>query len=234
MVKVSIIIPALNEEKYLPRLLNSIKTQSFKDYEIIVADANSKDKTKKIAKQFGCKVVRGGLPPLGRNNGAKIAKGNLLLFIDADVILPFDFFEKTLGEFEKKNFGIATCAAYPYDGKFVDFFLVGWSNVFIRMFQSFFPIASGWCILVKSSIHRKISGFNEQIAFGEDVDYAKRASKFGRFSVLRQPHIYISARRFHKEGHVNVMRKYLTAFALVLFGHKIKGKLAEQPKLKHF
>ena len=68
----SIIIPTYNEEEYLPVLLDSIKEQDFDDYEIIVADANSTDKTVEIAKDYGCIVVEGGLPAVGRNNGAKI------------------------------------------------------------------------------------------------------------------------------------------------------------------
>ncbi len=73
---ISIIIPTLNEEKYLPKLLRSIKEQDFKEeLEIIVADANSEDKTREIAKKFSCKIVEGGLPAKARNEGAKIAKG---------------------------------------------------------------------------------------------------------------------------------------------------------------
>ena len=85
----SIIIPALNEENYLPLLLESIKKQDFKDYEIIVADAGPKDKTVQIAKNYGCKIAPGGLPAKGRNQGAKIAQGDLLLFITADTFFSF-------------------------------------------------------------------------------------------------------------------------------------------------
>ncbi len=59
-VKLSIIIPTYNEEEYLPKLLYSIKEQNFKDYEIIVADAGSIDKTKEIAESYGCKVIMVG------------------------------------------------------------------------------------------------------------------------------------------------------------------------------
>lgn len=92
----SIIIPTLNEEKFLPRLLDSIKKQDSKDYEIIVADAGSKDATVEIAKKYRCKIVQGGLPAKGRNEGAKIAQGDLLLFLDADVQLPSDFLKNSL------------------------------------------------------------------------------------------------------------------------------------------
>lgn len=76
----SIVIPTYNEEEYLPKLLESIKMQSYDDYEIIVADANSNDRTREIAEEYGCIVVEGGLPAVGRNNGAKVAKGEIILF----------------------------------------------------------------------------------------------------------------------------------------------------------
>ena len=61
-MKISIIIPTYNEEEYLPKLLESIKSQDFTDYEVIVADAQSNDNTREIAKEYGCVVVEGGLP----------------------------------------------------------------------------------------------------------------------------------------------------------------------------
>ncbi len=76
-MELSIVVPAYNEEKYLPKLLSCIKKQTYKDCEIIVADANSRDRTKETAKKYGCKIVKsGGLPAIGRNNGAKAAKGD--------------------------------------------------------------------------------------------------------------------------------------------------------------
>ena len=104
----SIVIPTLNEKNYLPRLLESIKRQDFLDYEIIVADAGSWDKTLKIAENFGCKIVSGGAPPKGKNLGAEIAQGEIIFFIDADVILPPEFFKNALAEFKKKGLGIGS------------------------------------------------------------------------------------------------------------------------------
>src|SRR3989338_1163009 len=95
-MQVSIIIPTLNEEEYLPKLLESIRQQRFKDLEIIVADAGSTDKTKEIAERYGCKIVPGGLPARGRNEGARVAGGELLVFLDADVMFPRDFFQIAL------------------------------------------------------------------------------------------------------------------------------------------
>ncbi len=92
-MKLSIIIPTFNEESYLPHLLESIKRQDFSDYEVIVADAGSKDSTRDIAQEWGCKVVEGGLPSVGRNRGTEAASGEYLLFFDSDVFLTRDYLE---------------------------------------------------------------------------------------------------------------------------------------------
>ena len=83
---ISIVIPTYNEQKYLPELLKSLKKQTYKHYEIIISDNNSTDNTLNIAKTYKCKIVKGGYPPIARNNGAKVAKYDLL-FIDSDVII---------------------------------------------------------------------------------------------------------------------------------------------------
>ena len=97
---ISIIIPAYNEEKFLPKLLRSIRKQAYKNKEVIVADASSTDRTAEIAGEYGARVVEGGMPAVGRNNGAKKAKGDIFLFLDADVVLPDAYFlEATIKEF---------------------------------------------------------------------------------------------------------------------------------------
>ena len=110
----SIIIPTLNEEEYLPRLLDSIKKQRFTDYEIIISDAGSSDKTLPIAQMHGCRIAEGGLPAKGRNNGAKIAKGDILFFLDADTILPDDFLHESMLEFNGRGIDMASFCLDPY------------------------------------------------------------------------------------------------------------------------
>ena len=109
---ISIIIPTLNEEKYLPHLLKSIKEQDFfsnpEKLEIIVADAGSEDKTVEIAKSFGCQITKGGLPAKGKNEGAKIARGDLFLFLDSDVILDKNYLKKALKEFRERKLSVAS------------------------------------------------------------------------------------------------------------------------------
>ncbi len=91
---VSIVIPTYNEERFLPRLLGSIEKQEFKDYEVIVADNHSRDATVEIALSHRARVVEDSLPAVARNRGAKVARGEYLLFLDADTVVPEGFLKK--------------------------------------------------------------------------------------------------------------------------------------------
>lgn len=208
-MKLSIIIPTKNEEKYLPKLLESIKKQTFKDYEIIVSDNGSKDKTKEIAKKYGCKVVKGGLPGKARNEGAKIAKGDVLLFLDSDTELSTkDFLENNLGEFEKRKLDMAVPFVYVKGRKLDKIFFDFWNKLTKLLQYSLTPVAGGWCIFIKRDLHNAIKGFDEKIILGEDSDYAQKAIMHKLFKVkfrtLKSARIQVSTRRFEKEGHLKV------------------------------
>src|SRR5690349_2237383 len=103
-MKLSIVIPAKNEEEHLPKLLQSIKEQTFSDYEVIIADAHSTDHTREVAEAHGAKVVEGGMPGPGRNKGALHAQGEIIAFFDADVQLPSSrFLQECLDEMDRKK-----------------------------------------------------------------------------------------------------------------------------------
>ena len=215
----SIIIPTWNEEKYLPNLLECIKKQTYKDYEIIVADANSTDNTRKIAKKYGCKIVKGGMPAVGRNNGAKIAKGDILVFFDADVQFDDNFLENALSEIKKRNLDVAGAYITPLTNKFMDKVFIGVFNFIIYTTQFFYPNAYGGCIFCKKWLHKKVSGFDETIILGEDLDYLQRCGKSGKFRIIKNVRAYFSMRRFDNEGRLKVViRHILSATYRVLFG----------------
>lgn len=197
----SIIIPAKNEEIRLPRLLESVKKQIFSDYEIIVADNKSKDKTLEIAKKYGCLITDGGIPSKARNNGAKLAQGEYLLFLDADVELPEpNFIANALYEFRRKKLSGASALSRPtVPKKRYRLFFWLWDRWNI-LTSYFYPHASGYCILTLKKIHDEIKGFDETIYFGEDSDYSLRMSKIGKFGILRTVKINASPRRFQEQG----------------------------------
>ncbi|MDP1538478.1 MAG: glycosyltransferase [bacterium] len=239
----SIIIPTLNEEKYLPLLLLSLakqqtKQQNFREeYEVIVADAGSKDKTVAIAKSFGCKVVKGGLPAKGRNEGAKVAKGELLLFLDADLKLPPDFLEKSLKEFRNRKLDIASYCLEPQTNKKIiktGFVLL--YNRPITFSQRILAHGSG-AILVKKEIFKKVKGFDEDIKLAEDHYFVRQASKIGKFGVIKSIRIHIHLRRFQADGYLKTCLKYLLCQLYMFSGKPVKSnifkyKFGHYPKRK--
>ncbi len=220
----SIIIPALNEEDHLPSLLDSIKEQKFSDYEIIVADAGSKDKTVEIAKKYGCRIVKGGLPAEGRNNGAKEAKGDLLLFLDADVVLPPMVLTNVLKEFKRRKLKIATFRLLPVEKNEVSSFIFTFFyNLPILFLEKILPHAA-MGILVEKSLFEELNGFDEEIKLAEDHDLARRAKKMklGRYGILRSAKLFVSTRRFKKDGWLRTGSKYLLSEGYMILIGPIK------------
>ena len=224
----SIIIPTYNEEKFLPRALASIGRQSYRDYEIIVADAGSRDWTRKIAHNFGAKVVEGGMPGPGRNAGAAASRGNILLFFDADIILDDEnFLRECLAEFHRRKLDVATCSVSPIFNKAVDKVFHKIFNIYMRTraATSLSPHAPGFCIFAKRVAHEKINGFDETVVFAEDKDYVTRAVKSGaRFRVLNSRKISVSVRRFDRDGRWNIVKRYLLAEA----HHILRGSVRKE------
>lgn len=235
----SIIIPTLNEEKYLPLLLESIKKQAFGapsgSYEIILADAGSTDKTIEVAKKYGCIITLGGLPGRGRNLGAKIAKGELLFFIDADVVLPDNFFKKSLKEFEGRNLELASFCLIPIPrNRISSFFLNIFYNQPIILLENALPHAA-MGILIKKEIFEKAGGFDEDVKLAEDHYLARRAVKLfkARFGIIKSTEIFISDRRFKTDGWVSVGIRYLLCELHLIFIGPVKSDIFNY-KFNHY
>jgi|SRR6185369_2030139 len=222
---ISIVIPALNEEKYLPLLLESLKNQTTQPAQIIVADAGSTDETKKIAADYGCLIVKGGYMPVGRNNGAKAATEDVLLFLDADTTLPPKFIENNLKEFNDRNLDSATCYTSAASLGPLDALGTNMINWYYRFTERFRPHCYGYCIFARKSLHEKINGFDEAAFVGEDQDYIYRAGKVGKFRVLMSEKVNASFRRFAEEGRLKTTLKYFIIEMHILFFGKIHTKI---------
>lgn len=205
----SIIIPTLNEEYHLSLLLESIKNQEgIGEHEIIIADAGSDDKTVEIAKDYGCKVVPGGLPARGRNKGAEIAGGDLLLFLDADTFLPRNSLQKILEEFDRRNLDLAGCLLTPFgENKLLRVLYDVFYNSLAISLEKILPAGCG-LILAKKEIHAAIGGFDEAIKLGEDFSYVRKGVRKGRYGLLKSVKICFSQRRFQEEGWLKTYGKY--------------------------
>lgn len=227
MPRLSIIIPVKNEEEHLPRLLKTIAEQTFRDFEVIVADAHSTDRTAEIATSFGARVVEGGMPGPGRNRGALHATGEMIVFFDADVALPGALFlEECLAEMDRKELDVATCKVKPISQNPVDHALHEAYNAYVIAMEHIRPHAPGFCIFVRRHIHEGIKGFDEDVVFAEDHEYVQRAAKQGhRFGILRSHPIGASIRRLEKDGRISIALKYLYGELRMM----VKGPIKETP-----
>lgn len=205
----SVVIPTLNEEQHLKRILKCLGSQTYSDFEVIVADADSSDGTREVAKAFGARVVKGGKPAEGRNAGARVAKGEILVFLDADVKVDSDFLELVWNEMQERFLDLATCEILPDSENEIDLLLHDITNVFIKISQYTDPHAPGSCIIVTNRLFKRVNGFDESLTLAEDHDFVKRASGFRPLRVLDKPRVLVSVRRLEKEGRFTLSRKYL-------------------------
>ncbi|MBU1032594.1 MAG: glycosyltransferase [Patescibacteria group bacterium] len=227
MPKFSIVIPTKNEEVHLPALLSTIKSQTYRDFEVIVADAFSTDKTREIARAFGAQVVDGGMPGPGRNRGAEVARGDIIIFLDADVRLPSSkYLEDCWHEMEYKKLALASCKVIPLSSKPIDRALHEAYNAYALATEKIRPHAPGFCILVRRRVHQSINGFDEEVVIAEDHDYVQRAARLGhKFGVLRSHPIAVSVRRLDKDGRLSIALKYVFVEMRMMTSGSVKGDM---------
>ncbi len=218
----SIIIPAYNEEKYIFHCLASVfLLKKTVDFEVIVVNNASIDRTPEIVKNNFPQVKlinenRRGLS-IAYNRGAKEAKGEILVFIDADVVLPPNHLEKILKEFNKNPKLVALSGPYLYkDGGFFPKFTFLLAVLFIAMPAEFIfnrflnlgaSMTSGNSAIKKESL-KKVKGFNEKIFYGLDTDLALRIRKMGKVRYKFYLLVESSARRLKKEGVLKILIRY--------------------------
>ncbi len=217
---ISIIIPTLNEEKLLSRLLDNLKNQTFQDFEIIVADADSSDRTRSIAEDYGCKIVDGGFPGVARNNGAKFASGNYLVFFDADVSISNNFLKDAFSEFQERYLEVSTCPYIPDSEDYKSWFDL--YNAYAKAFQYVRPSCGGAFMLMTRRIFERVGGFDESLKLAEDHNFVKRASQFAKFRILENVSLTLSVRRFKKEGLVKFLSRAIRSEVYRSFVGEIK------------
>lgn len=117
--KISVVIPAFNEEKYLSRCLSSLKEQTFKDFEIIVVDNNSTDRTSQIAMEYGAKVIKemqkGTV--FARETGFRLAKAPIIARTDADATVPHNWLNIIYNTFISNPKVVAVSGAFTSEYK---------------------------------------------------------------------------------------------------------------------
>jgi len=216
---ISIIIPTLNEEKYLPNLLDSIAIQTYPNYEVIVVDASSGDRTVEVTngyeKKFSVTIIEGAEKNTSeqRNKGAEKAKGDILIFMDADTrISSSDFLLNISKKFYRELICAAVTNVYvePKEEKFSDkifHFMLNKLILFLNAVGGFG--GRGGCQIIRKTVFEKVGGYNKNLMVAEDVDLYRRVAKKVKIHFLKHEKIYESPRRYRKEGYLKVIFKWI-------------------------
>ena len=211
-MRLCVVIPALNEERHLGRLLSDIQRQSHRPDEIIVVDAGSSDATVRIAEQAQT-VVLHGEPPVarGRNLGGYSAVGDLIFFLDADTRLPETFFEDFVCEVERRRLDMACPRYLPFDSAPTIGAIHAFWNVVLKVSERTLPSGAGHCIALRSELFRQSRGFDPALKF-DDIELVRRLSKGRRFGIVGT-NVLVSDRRYREEG---ILRTFLLHLLMAL------------------
>ena len=226
-MKISLVIPAYNEELYIKKCLLSIQKNKIDAIcEVIVVDNGSVDTTSKIAEQFPFVTIISE-PKKGASNarqkGLMHAKGDLIAFIDADTVITKGWMQKAVNEFAVHKNLVALSGPVSYD-------LNVWYSSLIDAYFDILvlPLSkiTGSLVLCGNLVVRKnaiidIGGFDTKIAFyGDDTNIARRLQKVGKVVFKRNFFIYTSGRRLKKEGITKTGFTYAVNYFSERFFHK--------------
>lgn len=232
----SVIIPTLNEEKFIPKLLHDLKIQKDINFETIVVDGNSQDQTKKIVNSFQQKIknlyfysVEKRNVSFQRNFGALKARGKYLVFLDADSRISNSFISNLKKEILKSHHLIYLPAIKPQSLSYQDIFLFNATNLIIELSQlTHKPFSSGGSIIIQKDFFHFLGGFDEKLFLAEDHEIVQRAKKMGvSAKFLRNIKVRFSLRRMKREGRLEIFFKYLMASIHYLTRGRIERKLFE-------
>lgn len=201
---ISVVVPTLNEAKYLENTLQCLLNQRCsKPYELIVADGGSTDATLRIAERYADRVViaqRKGVAA-ERNAGARVAKGKVLVFVDADTLLLPHSLERLMAPFRQKGVVGVACPILPLSNKLADLLSFFALNCFVKLSILFeVPQVCGTCCSYSKEAFERVGGFNEGLNHLEDFDFSLRISKLGKIAWLDEALALTSTRRFERWG----------------------------------
>lgn len=215
MPHLSIIIDTLKEENFIERTLKNFDELSL-PHEIIITDGGSTDRTLDIARKYTDKIVVWDKPRRqtfgeAKNAGAALATGRFFVFIDADVTVPKPnaFFMKIIGEFDRWPKLVAmTVSLKPWleNHSWKDAFFSAPLNFWYIISNNIFHYgnASGEFQMIRAEAFRRVGGYREDLAGGEDTDMFNRLGKIGRTHSHWQLYVRHSCRRAHKTGWVKL------------------------------
>jgi glycosyltransferase involved in cell wall biosynthesis len=202
----SYIIPALNEEKYVGKCIRAITRQRYKPHEVIVVDNGSKDGTRKIARQFGARVLREKKRGIAhaRNCGAHAATGDILCFIDADSEIHSDWADRVTYHLDRGSSAVVGINIFTHTNplKFI------WYNTYTVVAHTLLAINNflfgklhlgAGNLAIKKNVFFKTGGYDPYV--GEDYWLSRKFWKLrlkGSFDPAMI--VYSSSRGFDESG----------------------------------
>lgn len=229
MTFISFIIPARNEALYLAACIAAIRKQQLSNpYEIIVVDNASTDTTTTIANDLGARVVREekiGLSHV-RAKGVASARGEIIVFVDADTRLPSTWTLQILEYFKKHQDVVAiSCGFSFYDGRFYEnlgsFFVQLPNPLYNCIFQCLGRphFLLGQSFALKKNALLEAGGIDMDFPFyAEDLGLAVRLNAVGKVRYLSSLTVATSARRYHKQGFFKTTYVYFVPLLLFMLG----------------
>ena len=214
--ELTIVIPAKNEAKLIPRLLNSLTKQDYakmRNTKVLVADAGSTDGTQDIVLSFrdrlDVEVIRGGLPSVGRNAGASRAETPYVLFMDADIEPAHpSLIRRAVEKTVSKQLHCVTTNILCRGGSFTDKLLYASNDMFQFLSQLHRPFSTGMFMLFDRARFNELGGFHERVHFAEDYLLSSQVGR-SKFAIVRGG-VYTTNRRFEKMGHFRVAKLFLS------------------------
>ncbi len=230
----SVIIPTLNEEKFLPKLLNNLEKQTDKDFEVIIVDTLSKDKTEQVAKSFiklPLRFFSRQAPNVAaqRNFGAEVAVGQYLIFLDADTTVNPSFIKRLKAVIKKEKGLIFIPRVDPKEKhQFPEMQLVyPLINLLVEISQNFGkPLSAGGNMIWEKHFFKLVGGFDEKLDITEDHDIIRKAHRWGvKVKMIHSVKINFSLRRMKREGRLRLFYKILISHLHLAFNERLTKKM---------
>jgi len=231
-MRLSFVVPAYNEEAYLPACLESVlaQTKELGDaVEIIVVNNASTDRTREVALSYGVRVVdepQKGLT-FARQAGFAASSGELIANVDSDSRLTAGWVQRVLQEFDAEPKLVSLSGPFIYYDMSPSqrfsvqiFYLIAYLvYVLNRYILRAGSMVQGGNFVLRRTALEQIGGFNTAISFyGEDTDIARRMNQVGEAKFTFDLKMYSSARRLKKEGTLRIAWRYTINYFWTIFG----------------
>jgi glycosyltransferase involved in cell wall biosynthesis len=224
----SVIIPTFNEEGNIEACFRSLRRQRHRSFEVIVVDSGSHDRTREIARRYGCRVIeveRRRPHDVGsaKNEGVRQSAGDALLFLDADTVAEPNCLSVLEEAYEIPGVIGVSCRVLPLGGNGMEMAMYQLNNILARLANrigihefSYFSCHS----YLKEPFER-VGGFNEDLYACEDLDLSLRLRHMGRYIYTSKTTLWTSPRRLRSWSYPGYISRYLRYLVQYYFNGRV-------------